>query len=214
MKNTYISDSVILRLPRYYRFLSDLKNEGVLKISSRELSERMNLTASQIRQDLNCFGGFGQQGYGYNIELLKQEIAKVLCLDKPTPAILIGLDSLGRAVAQQLNFETFGFQLIGLFDNKESLVGQTIRNIPVRSIAMLDEFCRDWKPETAILCLTEMEAQAVSEPLIRLGIKGFWNLGQFDLTLKNPEIPVQNVNLGDSLMILSYRLSSENKNNL
>lgn len=214
MKNTYISDSVVSRLPRYYRFLTELKKQGVLKISSRELAQSMNLTASQIRQDLNCFGDFGQQGYGYNIELLKEEIAKVLCLDKPTPAILIGLNSLGRAVAQQINFESFGFSLVGLFDNKESLVGQTIRNIPVRSMLMLDEFCRDWKPQTAILCLTKEEAQAVAQPLIRLGIKGFWNLGQFDLTLKNSEIPVQNVNLGDSLMILSYRLSSENKNNL
>ena len=213
MKNSYISDSVILRLPRYYRFLSDLKTEGVLKISSRELSERMGLTASQIRQDLNCFGGFGQQGYGYNIEFLKQEIAKVLCLDKPTPAILLGLESLGRAIAQQTSFENYGFQLIGLFDNKESLVGQTIRNIPVRSMLMLDEFCRESKPQIAILCLTKEEAQAVAEPLIRLGIKGFWNLGQFDLTLKNAEIPVQNVNLGDSLMTLSYKLSSQDKSN-
>lgn len=213
MKNTYISDSVISRLPRYYSFLSELKKQGVLKISSRELAQRMNLTASQIRQDLNCFGDFGQQGYGYNIELLKEEIAKVLKLDTPTPAILIGLNSLGRAVAQQVNFEGFGFSLVGLFDNKESLVGQTIRNIPVRSMPMLDEFCRDWKPQTAILCLTKEEALAVSEPLIRLGIKGFWNLGQFDLTLKDTDVPVQNVNLGDSLMILSYRLSSQNKNN-
>ncbi len=208
MKNENISSLVIKRLPRYYRFLTDLRQNGVTKISSRELAGLMETTASQIRQDLNCFGGFGQQGYGYNIDFLRDEIAKVLNLDKPTSAILIGLNALGRAVAQQTSFEALGFQLIGLFDNKESIVGQTIRNIPVRSMVMLDEFCRDAKPEVAILCLSKEEAQTIAEPLIRLGIKGFWNFGPFDLSLQNSKAVVENVNFGDSLMILSYKLSS------
>ncbi len=203
-----ISSSVVRRLPRYYRFLTDLKAAGVTKISSREMSELMGITASQIRQDLNCFGGFGQQGYGYNTELLRDEIGKVLGFDKPTPAILLGLETLGRAVAQQTGFEALGFQLIGLFDNKESLVGQTIRNIPVRSMQMLDEFCREAKPKVAILCLTKEEALAVSEPLVRLGIKAFWNFGKYDLEVPSNDILVENVNFEDSLAILSFRLSS------
>ena len=126
MNNNTISNSVIKRLPRYYRFLGELKNQGITRISSRELSEKMGLTASQIRQDLNCFGGFGQQGYGYNINLLEEEIAKILGLDVPKNAILIGMGNLGRAVTMHMNFENKGFRIVGLFDSKESLVGQVV----------------------------------------------------------------------------------------
>ena len=209
MRSGEISSSVVKRLPRYYRFLTDIKKAGITKISSRKLSEIMEITASQIRQDLNCFGGFGQQGYGYNTELLRDEIGKVLGLDKPTPAILLGLESIGRAVAQNISFEALGFQLIGLFDKKESLVGQTIRNIPVRSMQMLDEFCKEAKPKVAILCLTKEDAHAVADPLVRLGIKGFWNFGQYDLSIEDADVIIENVNFTDSLMMLSYRLAEE-----
>lgn len=207
MKN--ISDSVIRRLPRYYRFLGDLKEAGITRISSRELSERMGLTASQIRQDLNCFGGFGQQGYGYNIPLLQNEIEHILGLDVPQSAILIGVGNLGRAVAQHINFDSKGFTLIGLFDQRESLVGQTVRNLPIRSISSLDEFCRENLPTTAVLCIPKEAALQLSPQLIRLGIRGFWNFSHYDLSLEYPDAVVENMHFGDSLMTLSYRLHNE-----
>lgn len=201
-----ISSSVIRRLPRYYRFLSDLKAAGVTRISSRELSQRMGSTASQIRQDLNCFGGFGQQGYGYHVEQLRNEIGRILGLDHPKKAILIGVGNLGRAIAQHIRFETKGFQLIGLFDQKESLTGLVLRNLPVRHISGLDEFCRENLPDVAILCIPKESAEALCEQLIALGVKGFWNFSHYDLALNYPSLAVENVHFGDSLMTLSYQL--------
>lgn len=209
MSSNKISTSVIKRLPRYYRFLGELKSAGVTRISSQELSHRMGLTASQIRQDLNCFGGFGQQGYGYNIELLQSEIAKILGIDRVKPTILIGMGNLGRAVTMHINFEQKGFRLIGLFDAKESLIGQVIKNLPVRSTADLDEFCRENRPETAVLCIPKEAAAEISEQLIKLGIKGFLNFSHYDIGMHHPEIKVENVHLTDSLMTLSYALSNE-----
>ena len=202
-----ISNSVIKRLPRYYRFLGELQSLGMTKISSRELSERMGLTASQIRQDLNCFGGFGQQGYGYNIEILRVEIANILGIDRPKTAILIGMGNLGRAVTMHVNFESKGFSLIGLFDSKESLVGQVVKNLPIRNTSSIDEFCRENRPEVAILCVPKNAAGEISEQLIKLGIKGFWNFSHYDIKFNNPDVMVENVHLGDSLMKLSYRLT-------
>ena len=209
MNTKYISESVIRRLPRYYRFLGELKNAGLTRISSRELSERMGLTASQIRQDLNCFGGFGQQGYGYNIEMLREEIGQILGLDCPQSAILIGMGNLGKAIAQHINFETKGFHLIGVFDSKESLVGQMVRNLPIRSTATLDEFCRENLPTVAILCIPKEAAEAMAPQLIKLGIKGFWNFSHYDLAMNYPGVTVENMHFGDSLMALSYRMQGE-----
>lgn len=209
MRSNIISDSVIKRLPRYYRFLGELKSAGLTRISSRELSERMGLTASQIRQDLNCFGGFGQQGYGYNIELLRTEIGHILGLDKPKTAILIGIGNLGRAVTMHINFESKGFKLIGLFDSKESLVGQVIKDLPIRNTATIDEFCRENLPDAAILCIPKNAAMSIADQLVGLGIKGFWNFSHYDLALKYPGVKVENVHFGDSLMTLSYRFQNE-----
>lgn len=209
MSSNIISDSVIKRMPRYYRFLGELKAAGLTRISSRELSERMGLTASQIRQDLNCFGGFGQQGYGYNIELLQSEIGHILGLDKPKTAILIGIGNLGRAVTMHINFESKGFKLIGLFDSKESLVGQVIKNLPIRSTDTIDEFCKENLPDAAILCIPKNAAMVMADQLVGLGIKGFWNFSHYDLALKYPGVKVENVHFGDSLMTLSYRLHNE-----
>ena len=206
MYSQSISPSVIKRLPRYYRFLGELKSAGMTRISSKELSERMGLTASQIRQDLNCFGGFGQQGYGYNIELLQGEIGRILGLDSPQRAVLIGVGNLGRAVAQHINFESKGFALIGAFDKREALVGQILRNMPIRHISTLDEFCRENLPTAAILCIPKDTAQSISEQLINLGVKGFLNFSHYDLAVKHPEIAVENVHFGDSLMTLSYNI--------
>ncbi len=204
-----ISNSVIKRLPRYYRFLGELKASGMTKISSRELSERMGLTASQIRQDLNCFGGFGQQGYGYNIDILQEEIAYILGLDKPKSIILIGVGNLGRAVTMHMNFESKGFHLIGLFDSKESIVGQIVKNQPVRSIDTLDEFCRENLPKAAILCIPKEAAEKTVNQLMKLGVKNFWNFSHYDIAVNNPEAKVENVHLGDSLTRLSYKMTNE-----
>ena len=209
MTNGSISNSVIKRLPRYYRFLGELKLAGVSRISSRELSERMGLTASQIRQDLNCFGGFGQQGYGYNIEILQEEIGKILGLDRPKSTILIGMGNLGRAVTMHVNFESKGFKLIGLFDMKESIVGQVVKALPIRHITALDEFVRENKPEVAVLCIPKEAAEVVGEQLIKLGVKGFWNFSHYDLMLKHPDVRVENVHFSDSLMRLSYRITND-----
>lgn len=208
MNNNTISNSVIKRLPRYYRFLGELKNQGVTRISSRELSEKMGLTASQIRQDLNCFGGFGQQGYGYNINLLEEEIAKILGLDVPKNAILIGMGNLGKAVTMHMNFENKGFRIVGLFDSKESLVGQVVRNLPIRNTADLDEFCRENRPQVAILCIPKNAAADIAEQLINLGIKAFWNFSHYDMSLNHKDIVVENVHLSDSLMTLSYQMTN------
>lgn len=204
-----ISNSVIKRLPRYYRFLGELKASGMTKISSRELSEKMGLTASQIRQDLNCFGGFGQQGYGYNIDILQEEIAYILGLDKPKSIILIGVGNLGRAVTMHMNFESKGFHLIGLFDSKESIVGQIVKNQPVRSIDSLDEFCRENMPKAAILCIPKNAAEKIVNQLMKLGVKNFWNFSHYDIAVNNPEAKVENVHLGDSLTRLSYKMTNK-----
>lgn len=208
MNPSGISNSVIKRLPRYYRFLGELKKEGLTRISSRELSARMQLTASQIRQDLNCFGEFGQQGYGYNIELLQGEIAKILGLDKPQNAIIIGVGNLGRAIAHYINFEAKGFHLIGMFDAKESLVGQMVRNVPIRHISTLDEFCRENMPHAAILCIPKEVSKEICDQLIKLGVKGFLNFSHYDIALDHPDVEVENIHFGDSLMTLSYKLSN------
>ena len=206
-KSRYISSSVIKRLPRYYRFLGDLRSKGMNRISSKELSERMGLTASQIRQDLNCFGEFGQQGYGYNIELLQNEISKILGLETAKKAILIGAGHMGKALTMHFDMTTKGFKLIGIFDKKPSLCGQTVQNLPIHSMERLDEFCRENKPEMAILCIPRGEAHDVAETLINLGVKGFWNFSHYDLSVDFPDICVENVHLSDSIMTLRYNLN-------
>lgn len=206
MKTSHISTSVIKRLPRYYRFLSDLLQSDMTRISSKSLSERMGLTASQIRQDLNCFGGFGQQGYGYNIALLYEEIGKILGINSIKKAILVGTGNMGRTLLANMDFHSRGFEVIGLFDNKESLIGESISGIPIRHINTLDEFCRENLPVAAILCIPKNYARDVAEQLIGLGIKGFWNFTHYDLSVDFPDVAVENVHLGDSLMTLCYNI--------
>jgi len=201
-----ISKAVIKRLPRYYRFLGELLKTGTVRISSRELSERMGLTASQIRQDLNCFGGFGQQGYGYNIRELHEEIGKILGLDEQTDAILIGAGNLGRAVANHMNFEQRGFRLTGIFDQNPKLVGSEVKGLTVLHIDRLEEFCRAHSPLVAVLCIPKTSTKAVSDRLIALGVKGFWNFSHYDLLDRHSGIVVENVHMSDSLMTLSYEI--------
>lgn len=208
MAKSDISLAVIKRLPRYYRFLGELKKADVQRISSGELSKRMGFTASQIRQDLNCFGGFGQQGYGYNVAQLYKEIGKILGVDKKAKTVLIGAGNLGRAVAAHMSFEERGFNLIGIFDKNEALAGQLVRNLPIRHIDGLYDFCRDNAPTVAVLCIPGEHAEMITDELVRLGVKGFWNFSHYDIAAYHPDVAVENVHLSDSLMTLSYYINN------
>ena len=207
MSKNSISNSVIRRLPRYYRFLGELENNGYVRISSRELSEKMGLTASQIRQDFNCFGEFGQQGYGYNVSDLRLEIGKILGLDKQTPMILLGAGNLGTAIATHIDFNNKGFDLIAAFDANPDIVGKKLGELTVRSIDELSAFCAENKPIAAILCVPMNAAEKLVNTLISCGIKGFWNFTHYDLKVKHKGVAVENVHLGDSLTTLSYGLN-------
>ncbi len=206
-KHENVSLSVIRRLPRYYRFLGDLLKNGVHRISSRELSQKMGVTASQIRQDLNCFGGFGQQGYGYNVEALHKEIGSILGIDRGLDIILLGAGNLGRAIASHMSFDTRGFNLIGIFDVSPEIIGQTIRGIRVSHADTIPDFCRQRHPKVAMLCIPKNSAQEIADNLVELGIRGFWNFSHYDLALDYDNIVVENVHLGDSLMTLCYRVN-------
>ncbi|MBR5410014.1 MAG: redox-sensing transcriptional repressor Rex [Clostridia bacterium] len=207
-ENKEISASVVGRLPRYYRFLCELSAAGEVRISSRELSERMGLTASQIRQDFNCFGGFGQQGYGYNVEQLKNEMAAILGLDVLTPAILMGAGNLGRAVASQMRFEEMGFSLVGIFDTDPAYRGMKLRGLQIQSNEKLADFCLKKRPRMAILCVPQDKAPALVDELILLGLDSFWNFSHYDIRAKYPQANVTNVHLSDSLMTLSYSIKN------
>lgn len=201
-----ISQAVISRLPRYLRYLGELKDEGVERISSQELSELMKVTASQIRQDFNNFGGFGQQGYGYNVEYLYQEISKILGLDKKHNFIIIGAGNLGRALGNYLNFERRGFIFKGMFDKNPALVGEDVRGIKVMSMDMLESFVRDNDIDIAVLTIPKTSAVDIADVLVENGIKAIWNFAHVDLNVPDG-ILVENVHLSDSLMKLSYNIN-------
>lgn len=210
MSKDAISNSVIRRLPRYYRFLGELETGGYVRISSRELAEKMGLTASQIRQDFNCFGEFGQQGYGYNVKGLRDEIGKILGLDEQTPIILLGAGNLGRAIASHIDFQNKGFELVGIFDASPEIIGKKIGNMIVSDIAELENFCNKNHPVAAILCIPKDAAKSETDRLINLGVRAFWNFTHYDLRVNHKDIAVENVHLGDSLSTLSYGLKSNN----
>lgn len=210
-RNEHISMSVVRRLPRYYRFLYDLKENGITRISSRELSQRMGLTASQIRQDLNCFGGFGQQGYGYMVEQLYEEIGRILGMDRLSPAVMLGAGNMGRAIANHMDFEHRGIRLVGLFDDSPAVTGQVIRGMVVQPTEELDAVCAKEHPTVAILCIPKEAAPDIVDILIRHGVRGFWNFSHYDINYHYPEAVVENVHLGDSLMTLSYQLKNPDR---
>ncbi|WP_342756163.1 redox-sensing transcriptional repressor Rex [Kineothrix sedimenti] len=206
MEEKEISQAVISRLPRYFRYLSELKYAGIERVSSQELSDIMKVTASQIRQDFNNFGGFGQQGYGYNVEFLHNEIGKILGLDRTHHLIIIGAGNLGQALANYVNFERRGFLFRGLFDNNPDLHGKKIRGIEVQPMESMEMFVKDNDIDIAVLTIPKTEAVTVAEQLVNYGIKGIWNFAHVDLNV--PEnIQVENVHLSDSLMKLSYNIS-------
>lgn len=202
-----ISPAVIKRLPRYYRYLGDLLKNDVVRISSKELSRKMNVTASQIRQDLNNFGGFGQQGYGYNVEYLYNEMGKILGLDRTNNIIILGAGNLGQALANNQDFDSNGFKIVGLFDVNPRLVGMTVRGVEVYDIDMLEEFIKTHEVKIAALTLPKAKAVKVANDLCALGIKAFWNFAPVDLDLPQ-DVIVENVHLSESIMTLSYRIHS------
>ena len=212
MAKDSISHSVIRRMPRYYRFLGELEQQGVIRISSRELAECMGLTASQIRQDLNCFGGFGQQGYGYNVPELHAEIGKILGVNAGNKAILIGVGNLGKAIAQHIDFPKRGCELIGIFDTNPALFGQELAGIPVSDMETLPAFCAEHAPVMAVLCIPKAAAHGVATQLVTLGVRAFWNFSHYDLRMELADVVVENVHLGDSLLTLSYGLQTHRTN--
>ena len=206
MENKEISQAVISRLPRYFRYLGELKDEGIERISSQELSDIMKVTASQIRQDFNNFGGFGQQGYGYKVEYLYEEIGKILGLHKTHNLIIIGAGNLGQALANYMNFERRGFLFKGMFDNNPALYGKKIRDMQVRPMEEMEQFVKENNIDIAVLTIPKTEARAVAEKLVRNGIRGIWNFAHVDLNVPK-EIQVENVHLSDSLMKLTYNIN-------
>ncbi len=206
-----VSIQVIRRLPRYYRFLTELESSGVDKISSTKLASIMSTTASQVRQDLNCFGGFGQQGYGYSVSGLREEIGRILGLDDIHPSILLGAGNLGRAIATHLNFEQLGFKLTAVFEKDRRLVGTMLRGITVLSDDEIEDYIRTHDVDTAMLALPKDSVEHIIEKLYALGVKNYWNFSHYDISKKYSDTVVENVHLSDSLMTLCYRIN-EKKN--
>lgn len=205
MSKKEISAAVIKRLPRYYRYLGELLEEGIERISSYELSGRMRVTASQIRQDLNNFGGFGQQGYGYNVKFLYDEIAKILGMDKKHNMIIIGAGNLGLALAKYANFGKRGFIIKGLFDRDRDIVGKQVGDISVHDMSMLKDFIHENDIEIAALTIPKENAAMIAEEVAAYGVRAIWNFAHTDLRL--PEnVVIENVHLSDSLMRLSYNI--------
>ncbi|MCD8157507.1 MAG: redox-sensing transcriptional repressor Rex [Clostridiales bacterium] len=205
-----ISSAVIKRLPRYYRYLGGLLDNGISRISSKDLSEKMNLTASQIRQDLNNFGCFGQQGYGYNVELLYEEIRKILGLDKTYNMIIIGTGNIGQALLNYINYQKRGYNFVGVFDKNPKLIGLNIRGIEIRDVDTLDDFLKSEKVDIAVLTLPGNNAESLIDIIVNNGVRGIWNFSH--LPIKPPEnVVIENVHLTDSLMQLTYKLTEHER---
>lgn len=202
-----ISVVVIKRLPRYYRYLGDLLNMGIVRISSKELSEKMNITASQIRQDLNNFGGFGQRGYGYNVEFLYNEIKRILGIGRSYKMIVVGAGNIGQALVNYIDFENNGFNIVGVFDVNPRLIGMTIRGIEVYDVDRMESFVKKNEIDIAILTIPKSQAKAMARKLADYGIKGIWNFSPMDLELPK-SIAVENVHLTDGLMTLIYKTNA------
>lgn len=209
MKKENISDAVIRRLPRYYRQLTDLCNRGVIRISSHSLGQEMNITASQIRQDFSCFGEFGQQGYGYNVEELRAEIGHILGVDNDHHLIMIGVGNLGHALLQNFVFSQTGFTVDAAFDVSPTVVGTEIRGVPIYHIDTLEDFLRDHHVDVVALTIPQSVAQETADWLIGLGIQGFWNFTNIELVSNRPEVKFENIHFADSLLTLSYRISNQ-----
>ena len=207
MKKEKVSSAVIRRLPRYYRQLTELSLSGVIRISSKSLGESMNLTASQIRQDLSCFGGFGQQGYGYNVDSLRHEIAEILGMHKGHTAIILGVGNLGRALMENFHFKHNGVRLTAAFDISPEIIGCKISGVKVYPLDKLDSYLEDHPASIGILTVPKSTAAELSERLISRGVKGIWNFTNTELNINHPGVIVENVHFSDSLLTLSYLIS-------
>lgn len=207
MEDKEISRAVISRLPRYYRYLGELLEDGVERISSNDLSVRMKVTASQIRQDLNNFGGFGQQGYGYNVKYLYTEIGRILGIDRQHNIIIIGAGNLGQAIANYANFEKRGFVIKGMFDINPRLVGLVVRGVEIRGLDDLEKYIVENDVQIAALTIPKVKSQEIADRLVKAGIKAIWNFAHLDLVVPD-DVVVENVHLSESLMRLSYRVCS------
>ena len=204
----YISQAVIRRLPRYYRYLRELITQGKMRISSGELADLMNVTASQIRQDLNCFGGFGQQGYGYNVNYLFTRISEILGVGEGYKAIIIGAGDLGRALVHLSMFEKRGVDIVGMIDAGEGMVGREVAGVYIHSMDELESFIQKNKVDIAVLTLPKEKVKAVADRLVACGVKGLWNYMGVELEYPNDDVIIENVHLGDSLMILNYKIAT------
>ena len=207
MKKQNVSDAVIRRLPRYYRYLDDLHLKGSVRISSSVLGETMGITASQIRQDLSCFGEFGQQGYGYNVDELRREIGRILGVDKSHRIIVVGVGNLGRALIQNFHFNDAGFLLEAAFDVSPDLAGAEVAGVPVLNVTELERFVPAHKPDVAVLTLPQSAAQQMADRLIGLGVRGFWNFTNVELSSQAENVRFEDVHFADSLLTLSYRIT-------
>lgn len=203
-----ISPAVINRLPRYYRYLGDLLESDITRISSKELSAKMNITASQIRQDLNNFGGFGQQGYGYNVEELRSEIGHILGVDNNHHLIMIGVGNLGHALLQNFHFDQAGFTVDAAFDISPAMVGSSVNGVPIYAMDELDQYIRGHAVDVVVLTIPQSVAQDTADHLIGLGVRGFWNFTNVELSSVNPYVQFENIHFADSLLTLSYRIAN------
>ena len=205
MKKENISDAVIRRLPRYYRQLTDLCNRGVVRISSHSLGQEMNITASQIRQDFSCFGEFGQQGYGYNVEELRAEIGHILGVDNNHHLVMIGVGNLGHALLQNFPFSHTGFTVDAAFDVSPAVIGTSVNGVPIYSMSDLDSFIREHSVDVVVLTIPQSVAQDTANRLIDLG---FWNFTNVELSSPSPDVKFENIHFADSLLTLSYRIAN------
>ena len=207
MKRIKISNNVIRRLPKYLRKLDDLRAAGVERISSGELGRQMGFTPSQIRQDFSCFGEFGQQGYGYNVVALRQDISRILGMDRSFTCVLVGVGNIGHALIDHFNFSNFGFNLLAAFDIKSDLIGHSIRNTPVYNINELRIRLEELKPDVAVLCIPSFYANEVAPVLVECGVRGIWNFTNVELDIPTDKTVIENIYFSDSLLALGYYLS-------
>ena len=207
--NKEISPAVINRVPRYYRYLGELLRNNITKISSKELSEMMNVTASQIRQDLNCFGEFGHQGYGYNVRRLHEELGKILGVERNFSAVIVGAGNLGRTISKSGLFIKRGVILKALFDINPEIIGMEIAGLKVLDVKDMPDFCREYNIDIAVLTLPKEETEQTADILAQAGVKGFWNFSNMELKLENADLIAENMHMGDSLMTLCYNLNNK-----
>lgn len=208
-RNSKVSTAVIRRLPRYYRQLSELQEAGTVRISSSALGKSMGLTASQIRQDLFCFGGFGQQGYGYKVDSLKEEIGEILGINQGHTIVVLGTGNLGRALIRNFKFSSNGFRLLAAFDISAQVVGTQIAGVPVYHTDSLEPFLAEHPADVGLLTVPISAAQEMGDRLVAAGVRGIWNFTNCEISVSRPEVVVESVHFSDSLLALSYMISRE-----